>query len=96
MGVASLMTLMCAGATDEVKRQRAEAALAILRGEVLHCDLTVGVPTDLAEEAREGWQLLAEIARVLPSRRTCASLGWQALLGRLEGKTDVMATEIKG
>jgi hypothetical protein len=53
------------------------------------------LPENLREDAKGGWQLLLEIAQDMPSRRTCASLAWQALLAEFQGQSQIIAFEVK-
>jgi NifU-like protein involved in Fe-S cluster formation len=97
MGSASLMTLMMDCVPVNQARALAETALAVLRGEPVPQEILY--PSYLSEPLREdalgGWQLLSEISQNLPSRRTCASLAWQALLADLEGQSNIIAIEVK-
>lgn len=97
MGNASLMTLMMEGAPLVKAQDIAHCALRILRGEAMHQDeITMDyLADDCREEAEGGWQLLREIAQHMPSRKTCASLAWQALLADLQGQSQIIAFEVK-
>lgn len=90
MGNTSLMTVTVVGMERARLRQVAGHALAVLAG---RAGSGAG-----AEPARQGetWALLAAIATSLPARRTCASLGWQALLALLDGQASSSAREIRG
>ncbi len=92
MGNASLMTLMLAGLSRKRVRQRAGQALAVLQGAALPQDLS----DDSDDDARlQGWHLLAGVARQLPARLTCASLGWQAVAAGLANDLAPVAQEIR-
>jgi len=97
MGSASLMTLMMEGAPVNHAEDIAHAALAALRGEPASQELMAMqyLPENLREDAKGGWQLLLEIAQDMPSRRTCASLAWQALLAEFQGQSQIIAFEVK-
>jgi len=86
MGNASLMTEAVQGVELEQARKLAEQALAIL---------TQRLPLDPGGDAGGPWPLLQAVARDLPGRRTCASLGWQALLAALDGQQACTAREIR-
>jgi NifU-like protein involved in Fe-S cluster formation len=95
MGNTSLMSEMLPGLDREGARRQAAQALEVLRGGEIPGDVADHLPADLAEGALASWQLLAEIARRLPARRTCASLGWQALAGALDELAVCDAREIR-
>ena len=86
MGNASLMTGLISGRTREEAHRLAALALGVLSG----ASDGEGCPDEPA------YRLLAAIAQRLPARRTCASLGWQALIAALEGGPGTcMAREIR-
>lgn len=93
MGSASLMTTVLAGQQRETLRSLAQHALALLRGACTP-DETGAAGVDVPVAAAN-WRLLHEIGQRLPARRTCASLGWQALLAGLDGERHCNAKEIR-
>lgn len=86
MGSASLMTESVQGRSLEGARALAEQALAVLAGRLL---------SEGGENGGDVWALLRAIGSDLPGRRTCASLGWQALLAVLDGQSACTAREIR-
>jgi len=95
MGSASLMTLMLEGALPSQAKTLAESALATLKGAPAPLDVLNHVSPASREEVQAGWQLLFEIGQHMPARRTCASLGWQAVIAQSEGRSDSVAIEVK-
>ena len=86
MGNASLMTELVAGKTAAEASAIAARAFSLLGGEALPA----------VEPPIPAFRLLAAIAAQLPARRTCASLGWQALAAALSGQvTPAIAREIR-
>jgi nitrogen fixation NifU-like protein len=86
MGNASLMTELVSGRTATEASAIAARVFALLTG--------AAVPP--AEPVVPAFRLLAAIAEQLPARRTCASLGWQALEAVLAGHaTPATAREIR-
>jgi nitrogen fixation NifU-like protein len=102
MGNASLMTTLVTGHPPIKVRAMTEHALGILAGRVAialsstDASLQSGSapPAGEAGEA-PAWALLEEVRRQLPARRTCASLGWQALQANLDGVLDATAHEVR-
>jgi len=97
MGSASLMTLMLEDASPSQAQEIAHAALAVLRGEPPSAEIMAMpyLPEPLRQDGVGGWQLLQEIAQHLPTRKTCASLAWQALLAEFDGQNQIVAFEVK-
>lgn len=95
MGSTSLMTVMVSGLPLAEIKVRIEAAYQVLCGASPDAAWVEGVTESLRDEAWAGWKLLYEIGQTLPSRRTCASLGWQALEAALGGLDTPQAREIK-
>ncbi len=95
MGSASLLTQMLAGAPRRRVAELAGQALQVLRGAPVPAGVGDHLPESHRAEALAGWALLAAIPAQMPARRTCASLGWQAVLAALAGQRECAAEEVR-
>lgn len=89
MGNASLMTEAVQGQALATVRALADQALRLLAGEAGESAPSLPLPGQTGA-------LLRAVRRTLPGRRTCASLGWQALQAALDGARALTAREIRG